>query len=374
MIRVFEPWISFPNILEVNKALFQKQISGSSNYVSKFEEKFSNKIGMSYGVAVSNGSVALDLAMQTLELNEDDEVILPSFSIISCLTSIIRAGVKPVFADVDINTWNISLSQIKKLKTSKTKAVLVVHTYGLPAEIDKIQKYCSENNLILIEDTAEAHGIKVNNKFCGSFSDLSTFSFYANKHVTSGEGGIVLTNNENTYQKLIKMRNLDFDNKRRFVHENFYWNYRISGLQAALAYSQIDSVDKIIKKKQQQGTYYNSLLSGNKDLNIPEKNYEGVENNYWVYGIVLKNSGIRDALMTSLYKKGIETRPFFWPLHLQPAYLSKYRSDKVSLPNAEKLGNDGLYLPMGAHIKKNTQKFIVNSLESSLKELKLSAK
>ena len=374
MIRVFEPWISFPNIIEVNKALFQKQISGSSNYVSTFEEKFSNKIGMAYGVAVSNGSVALDLAMQTLELNEDDEVILPSFSIISCLTSIIRAGVKPVFADVDINTWNISLSQIKKLKTSKTKAVLVVHTYGLPAEIDKIQKYCSENNLILIEDTAEAHGIKVNNKFCGSFSDLSTFSFYANKHITSGEGGIVLTNNKNTYQKLIKMRNLDFDNKRRFVHDNFYWNYRISGLQAALAYSQIDSVDKIIKKKQQQGTYYNSLLSGNKDLNIPKKNYEGVENNYWVYGIVLKNSGIRDALMTSLYKKGIETRPFFWPLHLQPAYLSKYRSDKVSLPNAEKLGNDGLYLPMGAHIKKNTQKFIVNSLESSLKELKLSAK
>ena len=374
MIRVFEPWISFPNILEVNKALFQKQISGSSNYVSKFEEKFSNKIGMSYGVAVSNGSVALDLAMQTLELSEDDEVILPSFSIISCLTSIIRAGVKPIFADVDINTWNISLSQIKKLKTSKTKAVLVVHTYGLPAEIDKIQKYCSENNLILIEDTAEAHGIKVNNKFCGSFSDLSTFSFYANKHVTSGEGGIVLTNNENTYQKLIKMRNLDFDNKRRFVHDNFYWNYRISGLQAALAYSQIDSVDKIIKKKQQQGTYYNSLLSDNRDLNIPKKNYGGVDNNYWVYGIVLKNSGIRDALMTSLYKKGIETRPFFWPLHLQPAYLSKYRSDKVSLPNAEKLGNDGLYLPMGAHIKKNTQKFIVNSLESSLKELKLSAK
>ena len=373
MIRVFEPWISFPNILEVNKALFQKQISGSSNYVSKFEEKFSNKIGMSYGVAVANGSVALDLAMQTLELNEDDEVILPSFSIISCLTSIIRAGVKPVFADVDINTWNISLSQIKKLKTSKTKAVLVVHTYGLPAEIDKIQKYCSENNLILIEDTAEAHGIKVNNKFCGSFSDLSTFSFYANKHVTSGEGGIVLTNNENTYHKLIKMRNLDFDNKRRFVHDNFYWNYRISGLQAALAYSQIDSVDKIIKKKQQQGTYYNSLLSGNKDLNIPEKNYEGVGNNYWVYGIVLKNSGIRDALMNSLYKKGIETRPFFWPLHLQPAYLSRYRIDKVSLPNAEKLGNDGLYLPMGAHIKKNTQKFIVNSLESSLKEIKLSA-
>ena len=165
MIRVFEPWISFPNIVEVNKALFQKQISGSSKYVSKFEEKFSNKIGMSYGVAVSNGSVALDLAMQTLELNEDDEIILPSFSIISCLASVIRANVKPIFADVDINTWNITLSEIKKLKTPKTKAVLVVHTYGLPAEIEKIQKYCFENNLILIEDTAEAHGIKINNKF-----------------------------------------------------------------------------------------------------------------------------------------------------------------------------------------------------------------
>ena len=369
MIRVFEPWISISDILEVNRALFQKQISGTSEYVSKFEEKFSYKIGMQYGVAVSNGSVALDLAMQTLELKEDDEVILPSFAIISCLASIIRTGAKPIFADVDINTWNITLSQINKLKTSKTKAVLVVHTYGLPVEIDKIQKYCTENGLILIEDTAEAHGIKINNKYCGSFSDISTFSFYANKHVTSGEGGIVLTNKKSIYQKLIKMRNLDFDNKRRFYHDNFYWNYRISGLQAALAYSQIDKVDKIIKKKQQQGTFYSSLLNDNKDLNIPLKSFINVNNNYWVYGIVLNKSGIRDELISLLYNKGIETRPFFWPLHLQPAYLSKFKSAALSLPNSEKLGNDGLYLPMGAHINKKTQKFIVRTLEASLKEI-----
>jgi len=369
MIRVFEPWISFSNIVEVNKALFKNQISGSSNYVKKFEDEFKKFIGMEHSVAVSNGSDALDLSFQALNLTKDDEVILPSFSIISCLSSIIRSGAKPVFADVSIETSNITLDEIKRVRTKNTKAVLVVHTYGLPADIDQIKDYCTENSLILIEDTAEAHGMMFEGKYCGSFGDISTFSFYANKHITSGEGGMIMTNSKKIFQTLQQMRNLDFNNERRFVHNKFYWNSRLSGLQAALAYSQIKNISKVIYKKQQQAAIYDSLLSQIKEISIPIKSYRGTENNYWVYGIVLKTPNLRDKLIENLYENGVESRPFFWPLHLQPAYLNSNNAENIELINSEYLGKNGLYLPMGAHINKKIQKKIVNILEKNIEEL-----
>jgi len=369
MISVFEPWISFSNIVEVNKALFKNQISGSSIYVKKFEDEFKKFIGMEHSVAVSNGSDALDLSFQALNLTKDDEVILPSFSIISCLSSIIRSGAKPVFADVSIETSNITLDEIKRVRTKNTKAVLVVHTYGLPADIDQIKDYCTENSLTLIEDTAEAHGMMFEGKYCGSFGDISTFSFYANKHITSGEGGMIMTNSKKIFQTLQQMRNLDFNNERRFVHNKFYWNSRLSGLQAALAYSQIKNISKVIYKKQQQAAIYDSLLSQIKEISIPIKSYRGTENNYWVYGIVLKTPNLRDKLIENLYNNGVESRPFFWPLHLQPAYLNSNNAENIELINSEYLGKNGLYLPMGAHINKKIQKKIVNILEKNIEEL-----
>lgn len=369
MIRVFEPWISFSNIVEVNKALFKNQISGSSIYVKKFEDEFKKFIGMEHSVAVSNGSDALDLSFQALNLTKDDEVILPSFSIISCLSSIIRSGAKPVFADVSIETSNITLDEIKRVRTKNTKAVLVVHTYGLPADIDQIKDYCTENSLTLIEDTAEAHGMMFEGKYCGSFGDISTFSFYANKHITSGEGGMIMTNSKKIFQTLQQMRNLDFNNERRFVHNKFYWNSRLSGLQAALAYSQIKNISKVIYKKQQQAAIYDSLLSQIKEISIPIKSYRGTENNYWVYGIVLKTPNLRDKLIENLHNNGVESRPFFWPLHLQPAYLNSNNAENIELINSEYLGKNGLYLPMGAHINKKIQKKIVNILEKNIEEL-----
>jgi len=369
MIRVFEPWISFSNIFEVNKALFKNEISGSSIYVKKFEDEFKKFIGMEHSVAVSNGSDALDLSFQALNLTKDDEVILPSFSIISCLSSIIRSGAKPVFADVSIETSNITLDEIKRVRTKNTKAVLVVHTYGLPADIDQIKDYCTENSLTLIEDTAEAHGMMFEGKYCGSFGDISTFSFYANKHITSGEGGMIMTNSKKIFQTLQQMRNLDFNNERRFVHNKFYWNSRLSGLQAALAYSQIKNISKVIYKKQQQAAIYDSLLSQIKEISIPIKSYRGTENNYWVYGIVLKTPNLRDKLIEHLYNNGVESRPFFWPLHLQPAYLNSNNAENIELINSEYLGKNGLYLPMGAHINKKIQKKIVNILEKNIEEL-----
>lgn len=366
MIKVFKPWISVKDIYEVNKALMKKEISGASINVKNFEDKFKSKIGTNYAVAVSNGSVALDLAFKTLNLTEEDEVIIPSFSIISCLSSVVRSGAKPVFADVDRLTFNIGLNDIKKVMTNRTKAILIVHTYGLPVDVVEIKEFCNANNVFLIEDSAEAHGLKVNNSYCGSFGDISTFSFYANKHLTAGEGGMVLTQTKEIYEKLLQMRNLDFSNERRFYHNNFFWNYRMSGLQAALGYSQIDQVDKVINKKQIQGKVYNELLSSVNKIQLPLKEYMGIKNNYWVYGIVLKENGIRDSLIEKMFLEGVETRPFFWPLHLQPAYLNLKIEDRVKLPNSEFIGLNGLYLPLGSHINLKIQKKIVSILTKCL--------
>ena len=182
MIQVFKPWITFSNSLNVFKAVLNKEISGTSKYVKQFENEFSNQHNNMYAVAVSNGSVALDLVLNSLDLNENDEIILPSLTIVSCLSSISRTKAKPIFCDVDFKSWNMTLDHIKKKVTKNTKVIIAVHTYGLPCDIEKISEFCLKNQIILIEDSAEAHGIIVNNKICGTFGDYSTFSFYANKH------------------------------------------------------------------------------------------------------------------------------------------------------------------------------------------------
>ena len=371
MIRVFEPHITLKDKFSVIKTLFKNNISGTSPVVSEFEELSSKKFNRKYAVAVSNGSVALDVAFQSLKLDKEDEVILPSHTIISCLSAVIRANAKPVFCDVDINTWNMTLEDVKKSVTEKTKAVLMVHTFGLPSEATAIEKYCIDNGIFLIEDSAEAHGQVEGGKVCGSFGDISTFSFYANKHITTGEGGLVLTDSEEIYNSIKQMRNLDFTNTNRFKHQNLYWNYRISGLQAALGISQISNLEKVIAKKRNQGLNYQRLLSEyNGHITLPLDTIENkLENHYWVFGVLLKDEGIRDKLINNLHEDGIETRPFFWPLHLQPALKNKMNDKVISLPNSEKLGNDGLYLPLGGHINYSVQKKIVEKLITNIDKL-----
>ena len=371
MIRVFEPHITLKDKFSVIKTLFKNNISGTSPVVSEFEEVSSKKFNRKYAVAVSNGSVALDVAFQSLKLDKEDEVILPSHTIISCLSAVIRANAKPVFCDVDINTWNMTLEDVKKSVTEKTKVVLMVHTFGLPSEATAIEKYCIDNGIFLIEDAAEAHGQVEGGKVCGSFGDISTFSFYANKHITTGEGGLVVTDSEETYNSIKQMRNLDFTNTNRFKHQNLYWNYRISGLQAALGISQISNLEKVIAKKRNQGLNYQKLLSEyTGHITLPLDTIENkLENHYWVFGVLLKDEGIRDKLINNLHEDGIETRPFFWPLHLQPALKNKMNDKVISLPNSEKLGNDGLYLPLGNHINYSVQKKIVEKLITNIDKL-----
>ena len=368
MIQVFQPNLTLKDKLAVYRALLKNNISGTSPIIKDFENQIANKFNRKHAVALSNGSVALDAAFQMLNLKKGDEVILPSFTIISCLSAVFRAGATPVFCDVHKDSWNMTIDNIKKKVTKNTKAILMVHTYGLPADAIEIENFCEENNITLIEDAAEAHGQKIDNRFCGSFGKISTFSFYANKHITTGEGGMVLTDNIELDSLCRQIRNLDFS-LPRFQHENFYWNYRMSGMQAALGKSQINNLDKIIKEKKHQGNYYQDLLSGYEEIiQLPLKKFKSSENHYWVFGIVLKKDGIRDKLISSLEERGIETRPFFWPLHLQNALPNDIKKSVYDLPVSEILGRNGLYLPLGNHISKKKQRFIIETLINSILE------
>jgi len=362
MIRVFEPSLSWNDKYSVFKSLMKNNISGQSPIVNTFEEKCADYFDRSYAISVSNGSVSLDIALQSLSLKPNDEVIVPSFTIISCLSAIIRSGAKPIFCDVDPNSWNMRLKDVEEVFTKNTRAVLMVHTYGLVAEATKISNFCKENNLILIEDAAEAHGQVENNKKCGSFGLISTFSFYANKHITTGEGGMVLTNSEEYRKTLKQMRNLDFTPEKRFQHDNFYWNYRLGGLQAALGISQLNNIEKNIQFKINQGSYYLELFEELRDyIQLPMIESGGTKNHFWVFGLVLKKNIDRDKLQKQLLNKGIETRSFFWPLHLQKAL--NLTKKLQNLNTSELIGKNGLYIPMGKHVKKSDQQMIVDEIK-----------
>lgn len=368
MIRVFEPRLTFSDKISVLKTLSKNDISGTSPTVKEFEKSLCNHFNRDYAIAVSNGSTALDLALEVLKLKKNDEVIVPSFTIISCLSAILRTGAKPVFCDVDEQSWNMTLEKIKEKRTNKTKAVLMVHLYGLAAEATIIEKYCNENNLILIEDSAEAHGQIVDGRPCGSFGHISTMSFYANKHVTTGEGGAILTNDQSFSEEFKLMRNLGFVESRRFVHENLYWNYRLGGLQSALGISQLKNLNKTINVKIKQGNYYQALLKQHTDILTTQlSKWNSIENHYWVFGVLLNTPRIRDSVMKSLHIKGIETRPFFWPLHLQPVLPKTFNESTTNLGVSEKLGKDGFYIPIGSHISTKDQKNIVRELVDSIK-------
>ena len=370
MIPVFSPKVTIRQAFSVGHYALMNEISGTSKAVKTFEDLFANFVGRNFGVAVTNGTHALILALKILRIKPGDEVIVPSFSIISSLIAIKECGATPVFVDVDPGSWNIKFENIVNAVTKKTKCVIAIHTYGLPADINAIERFCKSRNIFLVEDAAEAHGQHLGERPCGSFGDVSVFSFYANKHLTTGEGGMVVTNNKEIKLDLERHRNLGFSPHRRFYHNDLCNNYRMSGIQAALGVSQINRISSIIKMKQRQGRYYHELMKHLvDDFEFQDLEFKGSRNNFWVFGCVFRLKGKRDALMDSMFSKGVETRPFFWPLHLQPVVKRLYKTN-FRLPISSYLGKQGLYLPMGHHVKPSTQRSVIQALTESVEEIK----
>ena len=265
-------------------------ISSEGPFIGQFEAAFAKQVKRAHGVAVANGSAALDIAVAALGITEGDEVIMPSFTIISCATAVVRAGAKPILVDSDASTWNMDIAQVERAITPRTKAIMVVHIYGLPVDMDPILALAKKHKLFIIEDAAEMHGQTYNGKPCGSFGDISTFSFYPNKHITTGEGGMVVTDDAALAERCKSLRNLCFQTKKRFVHEELGWNYRMTNLQAALGLAQLERLEEFAARKRAMGARYRELLSGIPGIELPLARADFAESIYWVFGLVLKDS------------------------------------------------------------------------------------
>jgi perosamine synthetase len=327
-------------------------ISSEGPFVSQFEEQFSKRVRRTYGVAVSSGSAALDVAVTALGITKGDEVIMPAFTIISCALSVVRAGAIPVLVDSDPVTWNMDVTRIEKKITKKTKAIMAVHIYGLPVDMDPVLRIAKKYNLKVIEDAAEMHGQTYKKKPCGSFGDISIFSFYPNKHVTTGEGGMVVTDSPEIDQRCRSLRNLCFDKERRYIHQEMGWNYRMTNMQAALGVAQLEQLDMFIKRKRRIGKMYSEGLKHMKGLQLPLQKTTYADNIYWVYGVVLGKGVPFDAteVMKRLGQKAIGTRHFFYPMHKQPVFLKMGFFKNESHPISEYLSERGFYIPCGLAI------------------------
>jgi len=327
-------------------------ISSEGPFVRRFEDELAHYLGRRHAIALCNGSAALEIAVSALGIGPGDEVILPTFTIISCASAIVRAGAIPIVVDCEPDTWNMDVRQVEDRITQKTKAIMVVHIYGLPVDMDPVISLSEKYGLQVIEDAAEAHGLMYNGRQCGSFGDISTFSFYPNKLITTGEGGMVVTDNDHLADHCRSLRNLCFQSKKRFVHEELGWNFRMSNIQASIGVAQLERLDESIAKKKYIAQQYNNLLSNIPGIQLPVAKTDYAENIYWVYGILLNHDIPFDAeeAMQRLAKHKIGTRPFFWPMHEQPVFKKMGLFTEVSCPVAERIARRGFYIPSGMAI------------------------
>lgn len=348
-------------------------ISSEGPFVRRLEEGIADLTDQRHGVAVANGSVALDVAVAALGLGAGDEVILPTFTIIACAAAIVRAGATPVVVDSDPITWNLDPNLIEAKITPRTKALMVVHIYGLPVDMDAIVRIARQHGLKIIEDSAEQIGQEYRSadgacRPVGSFGDVATFSFYPNKHVTTGEGGMVLTSEDALAERCRSLRNLCFGKTRRFVHDELGWNFRMSNLQAAVGVAQLERLAKTIEKKRRIGAWYDELFADVDALERLPARTAYAENVHWVYGVVLKDGVPLDAeeAMKHLGALGIGTRPFFWPMHEQPVLRRMGLFDGVSCPVAERIARRGFYLPSGVALQRTEAERVAQAVRRIL--------
>lgn len=363
MIPVFEPIIGEEEIEYAVDALRRGELSGTfGQYIERFENSFAAYCGCKYGIAVSNGTAALQVAVAGAGIGPGDEVLLSSCTNISTGLAIVHNNAIPVPIDSEAETWNLDLDLIECKITPQTKAIIPVHHLGHPVDMDRIMEIARKHKLIVIEDAAEAHGATVRNKRVGSFGDMACFSFYANKVITTGEGGMVTTNDKHLADRLKLLRNLGFTTPR-FRHEVLAYNFRMTGYQAAIGCAQFEKIDKIIVEKRRIAETYNRYFMGVKGIQLPAEKVWAF-NVYWMYGIVIgKGFGkTRNELATALREAGIDTRTFFCPMNQQPCLQPFLKeSDRVA-PVSDSLWENGMYLPSSYNLTTETIKYIADTI------------
>lgn len=369
LIPVNEPLLNGNEKKYLCECIDSGWISSEGPFVKKFEMGMAEYTGRKYGIAVSSGTAALETAIQALELPRGSEMILPAFTIISCAQAVVKAGLIPVVVDCREDTWNMDVEQIEEKITSKTSAIMAVHIYGITADMDKIFQLARKYELKLIEDAAQAHGQTYRGKPCGSFGDVSIFSFYPNKLITCGEGGMVLTNDEKLAYRCRSIRNLCFLPERRFIHEELGENFRMTNMQAAIGCAQLERIEEAVIKKREIGKFYRDQLQEAGDIfRQPVERTEYCDNIYWVYGVVLENTRMdaREA-MEILRNHGIGTRPFFYPIHKQPVFLRMgLFQEQAKCPVSEKIAKKGFYIPSGLGLTEEKMQRVVQVILENL--------
>ena len=376
MIPVNEPWLGERELEYVSECVRTGWVSSAGRFVSEFEERWAAYCGQRFGIAVSNGTVALQLAVACLGLEPGDEVIMPTFTIISCALAVIyNAGVS-VLVDCDPRTSCMDVSQVEEKITPRTRAIMPVHIYGHAVDMDPLLDLADQYRLVVIEDAAEVHGAEYLSgrhtdtptwRRCGSMGDLSTFSFYANKLITTGEGGMVLTDNPQMAEKARSLRNLCFQSGRRFYHEELGFNFRMTNLQAALGLAQLERMDEIVTRKRWMGQEYTRRLKDIQGLQLPVEE-PWARSVYWMYGVVLPEETGMDASQFAqrLRERGVDTRPFFLGMHEQPVFRRRGLFEGESYPVAERIARQGLYLPSGLALTEQQLECVVQAVREVL--------
>lgn len=358
MIHVCEPSLSELEKKYVYEAVEKNWLSSIAPPVHMFEDAFAERWGAKHAVAVNSGGSALFLALWTLGIREGDEVLVPAFTMIASAGAVTQCGATPVFIDSEPGTGNIDVALIEERITTRTRAIMPVHIYGHPCDMDPIRRLAKDYGLFLVEDAAESHGALYKGKQVGTFGDAGCFSFYANKIITSGEGGMIITDDDKLAHQLRHTRAYDFDEERHFWHKRLAWNFRMSSLEAAVGRAQLERLDDLIAARLETAAYYTEHLDGMVEF-LERKEY--VEPVCWMFGILVRDRQERDGLMAYLEEHGVETRTFFLPLHQQPVYKSS-----ISLPVSEDLGRRGLYLPSSSHLTPQEREIVVGHVRDYL--------
>lgn len=371
MIQISEPSLGIEELNNVIEAVKSSWISSKGKFITEFEEKFAEYCGVKYGIATFNGTVALHLALKALMIDKGDEVIVPDLTFIATANVVTYCNAKPIFIDSHPDYWCIDPEKIEEKITTKTKAIIPVHLYGHPCDMDEIIKIAKKHGLYIIEDAAEAHGTEYKGEKVGSFGDISCFSFYGNKIITTGEGGMCSTNNQELAERMKILRDHGMNPNKRYWYDVIGFNYRMTNIQAAIGIAQLKKIDKFIKRKRQIARKYSKEL---KDLEMkglvtlhPEMLW--AKNVYWMYSILLEeNFGIsRDELIHLLKKRDIETRPFFYPIHIMPPY----NKTKCNVNNiAKNISLKGINLPSSSALKDSEIQYIVECLKNNKNNIK----
>ena len=366
IVPVNQPLIAKNSLKYVKECIKSGWVSSQGKFISSFEESFAKFLQVRFATTTTSGTTALHLALASLNIGSGDEVIVPNLTIISCALAALYTGAKPVLVDVEEQTGNLDVSKIESKITKKTKAIMVVHLYGHPADMDPVLKIAKKYKLYVVEDAAQAHGATYKGKKVGSIGDVGGFSFYANKIVTSGEGGMLTTNNEKIFKRAVLLKDLAHSPKKRFFHHHIGFNFRMTNMQAALGFAQLEQVDKYIKKKRWMADLYNKLLKDQKKLELP-KERDFARSVFWMYAVKVK--GIkRDFLRKKLLDFGIDTRTFFYPLHRQPVLRREIPLIDEPFPVSDDLATRGFYLPSGLAITKPQIYFVSKTIKKILND------